>query len=169
MAIGGLRIEGRIGLSPALLNSLAIARGRDSAPDLVPIVGCSPALEDRPGGRVRGPSLADIVDKGALTGRVGYTHPTPAVRLRPTPWRPDRPAVLEASGAKLWTMAHIPVAWAAPPNRCARRRLDLLVGCGVAGPESQIMDNGAVTPRLGCAPPTPAPGPRPDPSQGRCP
>jgi hypothetical protein len=28
----GLRIEGRIGLSPALLNSLAIARSRDSAP-----------------------------------------------------------------------------------------------------------------------------------------
>ena len=26
MAIGGLRVEGRIGLSPALFNSLAIAR-----------------------------------------------------------------------------------------------------------------------------------------------
>ncbi len=33
VAIGGLRDEGRIGLSPALLNSLAIARGRDSARD----------------------------------------------------------------------------------------------------------------------------------------
>ena len=84
----GLGNEGRIGLSPALLNSLAIARGPDSAADLAPVVGCSPALENRPGRRVRAPSLADIVDKGALTGRVGYTHPTLAVRLRPTPGGP---------------------------------------------------------------------------------
>ena len=56
-----------------------------------------------------------------------------------------------------------------PPNRCARRRLDLPASGGAAGPKSIIVDNGAVTPRLGCAPPTPAPGPRPDPSQGRCP
>jgi len=33
-------------------------------------------------------SLANIVDKGAYTDRVGYTHPTPAVRLRPTPCGP---------------------------------------------------------------------------------
>jgi len=32
--------------------------------------------------------LADIADKGAYTGRVGYTHPTAALRLRPTPDRP---------------------------------------------------------------------------------
>jgi hypothetical protein len=60
-------------------------------------MGCSPALEDRPGGRDRAPSLAEVVDKGAYTDRVGYTHPTPALRLRPTPdrlptWRgPRRP------------------------------------------------------------------------------
>ena len=70
--------EGRIGLSPASLRSLAIARGRDSAVDLVPVVGCSPALEDRPGRRVRAPSLAGIVDKGAYTGRSGCAHPTDA-------------------------------------------------------------------------------------------
>jgi hypothetical protein len=58
--------EGRIGLSPALLNSLAIARTPDSAPDPAPLLGCSPALEDRPGGRVRAPSLADIADNGRL-------------------------------------------------------------------------------------------------------
>jgi len=71
-----LEVEGRIGLSPALLNSLAIARGRDSPADLTPVMGCSPAVEDRPGGRVRAPSLAAVVDNGAYTDRVGYTHPT---------------------------------------------------------------------------------------------
>ncbi len=89
-----LAIEGRIGLSPALLNSLAIARGRDSTADLVPVMGCSPAHEDRSGGRVRAPSLADIADKGAYTDRVGYTHPTLAVRLRPTATPADPPARL---------------------------------------------------------------------------
>ncbi len=39
MAIGGLRVEGRIGLSPALLNSLAIAHGGDSAADPAPLLG----------------------------------------------------------------------------------------------------------------------------------
>eukprot|EP01037_Dinobryon_pediforme_P020035 gene20034-20565_t len=69
-------------------------------------------------------SEAAFVDNGALTGRVGYTHPTPAVRLRPTPCRPDHPAVMEASPTELWTMAHIPVGWAAPiqPMRQAPAR-----------------------------------------------
>jgi len=34
------------------------------------------------------PSLADIADNGAFTGRMGYTHPTDALRLRPTPRQP---------------------------------------------------------------------------------
>ena len=43
VAIGGLGNDGRIGLSPALLNSLAIAPNRDSAPDPVPVVGVFPS------------------------------------------------------------------------------------------------------------------------------
>jgi hypothetical protein len=43
-------------------------------------------IEGPPGDRsLRATSLADIVDKGALTVRMGYAHPTPAVRLLPTP------------------------------------------------------------------------------------
>ena len=33
------------------------------------------------------PPEPDIVDKGAYTGRVGYTHPTAAAGLRPTPFK----------------------------------------------------------------------------------
>ena len=75
-------------------HSLAVARGRDSS--LYPAkLGVFPnprpspgqALGDRPGGRVRAPSLAGIADNGAYTDRVGYAHPTLAVRLRPTPDR----------------------------------------------------------------------------------
>lgn len=106
------------------------------------------------------------MDKGALTGRVGYTHPTPAVRLRPTPGGPIVPAVLEASGAKLRTMAHIPVAWAAPtqPMRQAR-----------PGPPRELRGGGSEIPNYGqwrisssrglrppddCARPPPGPEPR---------
>ncbi len=48
--------------------------------------GCSPALDDRRGRRVRAPSLAEIVDKSAFTGCVGYAHPTdaPDDRLDPS-------------------------------------------------------------------------------------
>ena len=104
--------------SSASLISLAIARARDSAADLAPVMACSPALENRLGGRDRAPSLADIADNGAYTG--GLHPPDPCGQAPPHTWRPDRRrssgAVLEAAGAKLWTMAHIPVAWAAPPQ-----------------------------------------------------
>jgi len=43
VATDGMWIEGRIGLSPALLNRLAIACDRDSAPDSVPVVGVFPS------------------------------------------------------------------------------------------------------------------------------
>jgi hypothetical protein len=43
VAIGDVGNEGRIGLSPALLNSLAIAPNRDSPPDPAPVVGVFPS------------------------------------------------------------------------------------------------------------------------------
>jgi len=122
-----LEFEGRIGLSPALLHSLAIAHGRDSAPDPALSLGVPQPLKiDRAGG-FEAPSLADIADKGALTGRVGYTHPTPAVRLRPTPGGPiggDRPGRSwrrPQPSCGQWRIYRS--VGLRPPNRCARLRL----------------------------------------------
>jgi hypothetical protein len=79
--------------------------------------GVPPPLDDRSRRRLRGPSLAEIVDKGAYTGCLGYTHPTPA--LRPVrdltgrgPVAPKKP--------RLWTMAQLSVGWATPTRACAR-------------------------------------------------
>jgi len=95
----GAEAEGRIALSAAMYDSLAIARGRDSAADPAPVRGVFPsprpspgqAPEDRPGGRDRASSLADIADKGAFTGRMGYAHPTAAPGPARTPSQGLRP------------------------------------------------------------------------------
>ena len=75
------------GLAFLHIAGLAVVRAPESTPYPTCAMGCSPALGDRPAEQVRAPSLAEVVDKSAYTGRLGYTHPTPALRLCPTPDR----------------------------------------------------------------------------------
>ncbi len=96
--------------TPGCTVSLAIVGSWDSAAN-------GDASGRRRGERARsgGPSLAAVVDKGAVTHRLGYALPMAAPGCRPDPKRRGRrPIRRHRAWPELRTRAHIPVAWAAP-------------------------------------------------------
>jgi hypothetical protein len=75
---------------PSLLKrvALAVVRCPESAACPASALASSLACDARPSRRVRSASLADIVDKGAFTGRLGYAHPTAAPGSARSPSNP---------------------------------------------------------------------------------
>ena len=98
------------------------------------------ALEDRSGGRVRAPSLAGIVDKGAVTDRLGYAHSTLAVRLRPTSGpASDRRRYRPGAVRKGKSLQQVVDNGAVTPHAWATAHTDGLLSRPPPGPEPRAL------------------------------